>query len=97
MRFLVKIKQALQQMWSKAKGSAQHAADKTCYKDMLHLANERIARMERNYLVLLKRVLEMDGVQLIVNSKAKNMNQTVMQTSAGEDNKGLNDIKPTIH
>lgn len=91
---LAKIKQALKQMFSKAVNRNQ-AANQPCYKDMLHSANERIARMERNYLVLLKRVLEMDGVQLIVNSKSKNMSQTVMQTA--EDNKGLNDIKPTIH
>lgn len=48
---------------------------------------DRIARLERNYLVLLKRVLEMDGV-LLVTSKTNHDEK---------NNNGLNEHKPTIH
>jgi hypothetical protein len=61
-------------------------------------AAERIARLERNYLVLLKRMLEMDGVKLnVTTSKASNMSSTVFQTKTENENNGLNENKPTIH
>lgn len=95
MQILVTIKNALQLIKSKLFGS-RRAAHHHGTKDALHAALDRIARIERNYLVLLKRVLEMDGVNLVVNARTKNMTQTVLQTAAG-DNKGLNELKPTIH
>jgi hypothetical protein len=54
---------------------------------------ERIARMERNHIILLKRVLEMDGVQL----RTAAFTSKVLHTSGDELNKGLHDPKPTIH
>lgn len=64
-------------------------------KDQTDL-NERIIRLERGYLILLKRVLELDGVQLTPSRVAKFSN-TVLQTSKDELNKGFNEPKPTIH
>jgi len=57
---------------------------------------ERLARLERGYLILLKRVLEIDGVQLTPTKFAK-FSETVLQTSKDELNKGFNEPKPTIH
>lgn len=57
---------------------------------------ERLARLERSYLILLKRVLEIDGVQL-PTSKVSKFSNTVLQTSKDELNKGFNEPKPTIH
>jgi hypothetical protein len=57
---------------------------------------ERLARLERGYLILLKRVLEIDGVQLPASRVAK-FSDTVLQTSADELNKGFNEPKPTLH
>lgn len=56
---------------------------------------DRLARLERNYLVLLKRVLEMDGIKVkFTNGKNKGFTQTVLAT----EDKGLNDNnKPTYH
>jgi hypothetical protein len=96
MRLFSKVKQILKGLQFKTPSKKEVGADLNSYKQMLQQAHERIARMERNYLVLLKRVLEMDGVQLIVNSRSRSMTQTVMQTN-NDDNKGLNEIKPTIH
>jgi len=58
--------------------------------------NERLARLERGYLILLKRVLEIDGVQLSPSKMAK-FSDKVLQTSKDELNKGFNEPKPTIH
>ena len=56
---------------------------------------ERLARLERNYLVLLKRVLAMDGIELqFANGKTKQFNQRILKT---ENDKGLNEPKPTYH
>ena len=60
-------------------------------------AAERIARLERNYLVLLKRMLEIDGIKLKVTPKASEMTSKVFQTSDDNKNNGLNEYKPTIH
>jgi hypothetical protein len=57
---------------------------------------ERLARLERGYLILLKRVLEIDGVQMPASKVAK-FSDTVLQTSKDELNKGFNEPKPTIH
>lgn len=57
---------------------------------------QRLARLERGYIVLLKRVLEMDGVQLNP-SKVESFISKVMQTNNDEVNKGLNEPKPTLH
>jgi len=55
----------------------------------------RLERMERNYIILLKRVLELDGVQLV--SKSGAFTSKVMQTPSDELNKGFNEPEPTIH
>lgn len=95
MKLLVKLKQYFNQLQAKlAPKASQAVAD---YEQLFKQANDRMSRIERNYLVLLKRVLEMDGVQLVVNNKASTMNTKVMQTVNSDDHKGLNDLKPTIH
>lgn len=58
--------------------------------------NERLARLERSYLILLKRLLELDGVQIPASKVAK-FSDTVLQTTKDELNKGFNEPKPTIH
>lgn len=63
------------------------------HKKSIALLEEKITRMERNYLILLKRVLEIDGVQL----KTAAFSNKVLQTPRDEFNKGLNEPKPTIH
>lgn len=55
----------------------------------------RLDRMERNYIILLKRVLELDGIQLV--SKTGAFTSKVMQTPNDELNKGFNEPEPTIH
>lgn len=50
---------------------------------------DRISRLERNYLVVLKRLLEMDGIKLDTN-KFQNLPDEKNAT-------GLNEYKPTIH
>jgi hypothetical protein len=55
----------------------------------------RLDRMERNYIILLKRVLELDGVQTA--SKTSAFTTKVMQTPKEELNKGFNEPEPTIH
>lgn len=57
---------------------------------------EKVARLERGYLILLKRVLEIDGVQLRPSTMAK-FSDKVLQTSTNELNKGCNEPKPTLH
>jgi len=57
---------------------------------------ERVALLERNYLVLLKRVLEMDGIKL-VSKKAEALNTRVLQTPNEDNHKGLHEREPTIH
>lgn len=55
---------------------------------------DRLARLERNYLVLLKRVLAMDGVELqYANARTKVFSHKILTT----DDKGLNERKPTYH
>lgn len=55
---------------------------------------DRLARLERNYLVLLKRVLAIDGIELqFSNGKTHQVSKTITIT----DNKGLNERKPTLH
>ncbi len=56
----------------------------------------RIERLERNYIILLKRVLEIDGVQLMSN-KHSSFTSKVMATPADEFTQGLNEPEPTIH
>lgn len=58
--------------------------------------NERLARLERGYIVLLKRVLEMDGVKLSP-LKIDQFSSKTLQTTADTLNNGLNEPKPTIH
>lgn len=64
-------------------------------KDQTNL-HERLKRLERAYIILLKRVLEIDGVQLAPSKIAK-FSDTVLQTHKDELNKGFNEPKPTIH
>lgn len=64
-------------------------------KDM-HDLEQRLSRLERGYIVLLKRVLEMDGVQLPA-SKIESFSTKALQTPNDEVNKGLNEPKPTLH
>lgn len=84
-------------MWAPKSPETQVVAD-PCPSVMLKEAQERIARLERNYIVLLKRVLEMDGVKLIT-TKASTMDSKILQTTGSEENnsKGLNEDKPTVH
>ena len=51
------------------------------------LLSMRLNRLERNYVVLLKRVLELDGVQLKINA----FSSKILQTNSDESS------KPTIH
>ncbi len=55
----------------------------------------RIERLERNYIILLKRILEMDGVQF--PSKSKSLSEKIMSSPSDETNNGLNEPEPTIH
>lgn len=55
---------------------------------------KRMDRLERNYIVLLKRVLEIDGVQLV--SKTSAFSNKVLATP-GDEFKGYNEPEPTIH
>ena len=57
---------------------------------------DRVALLERNYLVLLKRVLEMDGIRL-VSTKTSSLNSKVLQTPSDDNHKGLHEREPTIH
>lgn len=61
-----------------------------------HEVVERLARLERSYIVLLKRVLEIDGMQLH-SSKINELSSKVLQTPKDALNKGLNEPEPTIH
>lgn len=54
---------------------------------------DRLARLERNYLVLLKRMLANDGIELQFHA-IRNFTQRILTTP---DDKGLNDSKPTYH
>lgn len=54
---------------------------------------DRLGRLERSCIVLLKRVLELDGMQL----KNSAFTDKVMQTPDDNFNKGLNEPGPTIH
>ncbi|HSX19841.1 MAG TPA: hypothetical protein VLG38_01805 [Gammaproteobacteria bacterium] len=56
---------------------------------------KRMDRLERNYIILLKRILEIDGVQLMTKSSA--FTNKVLATPSDEFNKGLNEPEPTIH
>lgn len=56
---------------------------------------KRIDRLERNYIILLKRVLEIDGIQFMAKNSA--FTSKVMATPSDELNKGLNEPEPTIH
>lgn len=56
----------------------------------------RLIRLERAYIVLLKRVLEIDGIKLTPSKMAKFSNK-VLQTPKDELNKGFNEPKPTLH
>ena len=67
----------------------------TTSKELIDM-EQRVARLERGYIVLLKRVLELDGVQFNL-SKMENFTSKVLQTTNEEINKGLNEPKPTIH
>ncbi len=58
--------------------------------------SERLVRLERGYIVLLKRVLEIDGVQVTPPKTAK-FSHKILQTPKDEFNKGFNEPKPTIH
>lgn len=55
----------------------------------------RLERLERNYIILLKRVLEIDGIQLM--AKTSTYTNKVIATPSDEFNKGLNEPEPTIH
>lgn len=55
----------------------------------------RLDRMERNYIILLKRVLELDGIQIV--SKTGAFTSKVMQTPNDDLSKGFNEPEPTIH
>jgi len=57
---------------------------------------ERVALLERNYLVLLKRVLEMDGIKLVTRNTSE-FNSRVLQTPNEDNHKGLHEREPTIH
>lgn len=75
MKFVKKIKTYLQAKILKSK------------HDESSLLSMRLNRLERNYVVLLKRVLELDGVQLKINA----FSSKILQTNSNES------IKPTIH
>lgn len=55
----------------------------------------RLDRLERNYIILLKRILEIDGIQLAARSNT--FTTKVMSTHNDDFNKGLNEPEPTIH
>ena len=86
MQVITNLKLIIQNIWLKL----------TKKLDTLSAA-ERIARLERNYLVLLKRMLEMDGIKLNVATKASDMSSKIFQTKDDSTNSGLNEYKPTIH
>lgn len=75
--------------WSKAQKRELPTTAKPVSSDL----QDRMNRLEHNYLVLLKRVLEMDGIQLL-NSKSKALTSKILQTP---NDKGLNEPKPTLH
>ena len=53
---------------------------------------ERLALLERNFIVLLKRVLEMDGVKLVAapSGKVSDFDSKILKTPGDE-------TQPTIH
>ncbi len=55
----------------------------------------RLDRLERNYIILLKRILEIDGIQIA--AKANSFTSKIMSTPSDDFNKGLNEPEPTIH
>lgn len=58
---------------------------------------ERLALLERNFLVLLKRVLEMDGIKLTPN-KVKDFSSKVIYTTNDDIQlKATHESEPTIH
>ena len=83
--------------WHKLKqfGSKFLQGPKVTLEDRRKDLNVRLDRMERNYVILLKRVLELDGVQMV--SKTGAFTSKVMQTPNDELNKGFNEPEPTIH
>lgn len=94
MKLLTTISNKIRSLLAKDNSKTATTSDKPCYATMIQDANDRLARMERNYLVLLKRLLEMDGIKLV--TKASTMNTKVMQ-NINEEPKGLNERKPTLH
>lgn len=56
--------------------------------------DERMSRLERNYIILLKRVLEIDGIKFV--SKTESFTHKIMQTP-NDQFKGINEPEPTIH
>lgn len=57
----------------------------------------RLDRLERGYIVLLKRVLEIDSVQFPPSSRTMDFTTKILQTPNDELNKGLNEPEPTLH
>lgn len=73
------------------KSSGQDVAIVSNSTDVAH----RLDRLERNYIILLKRVLEIDGIQLV--SKTGSFSAKIMSSPSDDLNKSLNDPDPTIH
>ena len=55
----------------------------------------RMDRLERNYIILLKRVLQLDGIQMI--SKTSAFSSKILRTPNDQLGNGLNEPEPTIH
>ncbi len=94
MNILSNVTNKLKKLWVKVASPATDLPSKQSYETLIMQANDRITRMERNYLVLLKRLLEMDGIKLVPKSTA--MSSKVMQVTT-EEQQGLNERKPTLH
>ena len=83
--FLARCKQFVTQLLHAPKVSVENTES----------VQARLDRLERNYIILLKRVLEIDGVKLV--TKTSEFTDKVMATPNDEINKGLNEPEPTIH
>jgi len=90
MKLLSRFKLAIQKLLAKQPTNSDTMTD-----------SDRVARLERNYIVLLKKVLAMDGIKLVTttghSSRSQNLDAKIFQTATDERSNGLNEYKPTLH
>lgn len=66
-------------------------------RSMLASVTLRVQKLEQNQAAIIKKILELETMYKQQQPRAAVFATTVMKTSHDENNKGLNDNKPTIH